>query len=429
MTPLATIPGKTSDRNLRRSAVAGRVGANLSERLDLSAANVDKANCVIKNVRILGPDSPNKHGLDVEGTDYLEPAHAQVRRLYEGMQVNIGHPPRNDPDAERHPDDRNGVLFNVKSRSPRETFADWKLIPSHPMTARLLECAADPQLHSQFAMSHNAKGYGHVREGRYQITEIPRVRSVDVVCNGGTNSSLFESQDTTMKKKFKDILEAASEKVRDRFRPLLEMYEELGDMNVEPPPAPAPGAVAEPGAEAGPGHMDHLGSLLKAIIDDVKSGHIQAQEAIDKILAAVKVMEETKESPAEEAVEAPEAEEEEDPKAAEAAAAMESKEKAELATLRAKEKVRDLCESLQFTPTPVQIKALIPLSEIDRKAFIKEQKALKPAGKTVTTPRTAVGGGRTTDIAEAARAAGVREIDMADQSPEAQKRRADYYRS
>ena len=401
-----------------------RIGVTLFERLDLSAATVDKQACVIKHVKVLGPDSPNKHGMDVEGTDYLPSAHRQVKQLYEGMRVNVGHPPRTDPDAERHPNDRNGVLFNVQTENGNQTFADWKLIPSHPMTARLLECAADPQLHDQFALSHNAKGYGHVRENRYQVAEIPKVRSVDVVCDGGTNKSLFESQETTMKKPFKQLLESALPTTQERFKPLLEMYEDLGDMPADaPPPMPA-----ETPAEEKPAmdYMGHLGEMVKAICADEG---LSIEEKRDKIMAAIKVMEETKAPEGEVAegeegeAETPEGEEcTPEEKKKKEKAAMESREKdaKELLQLRGEKQVRDLCESSEFIPSAIQVKAMIPLSESDRKAFIKEQKGFtaKVIGKGSNTPRTAAG--RTANVTESRQ----QDFDYSDSSEEAMKKRA-----
>jgi len=418
---MATIP-----TILKQKTAAKRIGVDLYERLDLSAANVDRANSVIKNVKILGKSSLNKHGMDVEGTDYLPSAHNQARTLYENIQVNVGHPPRNDPDAERHPNDRNGVLFNIQGKGG-ETYGDWKLIPSHPMTARLLDCASDPQLHGQFALSHNAKGYGQISENRYKISSIPKVRSVDVVANGGTNSSLFEGREP-MKKPFKTILESALQSTKDRFRPLLELYEDMGDMPVDPvaaPPSDAPPAEA-PATD----YMAHLGELVKSITMDTT---LTPEEKTDKIMAAIKVMEETKEKPKDDGVAAETKEDDstaaDTPESKEASAKtkLESLEKEELTRLRGQEQVRNLCESLDFHPSAVQMKALVTLNDADRKAFIKEQKPLKPAsGRTpLTTPRTTPS--RTTNVQESR--GKVKDVDFTDTSEEARRKRAADWKS
>lgn len=390
-----------------------RVGVDLYERLDLSAANVDKARSIIKNVKILGKSSPNKHGMDVEGTDYLPVAHNQARVLYEGKNVNVGHPPRNDPDAERNPNDRNGVLFNVKTIGG-ETFGDWQLLEDHPLTRRLLQCASDPRLHAQFALSHNAKGYGHVRENRYQVSEIPKVRSVDVVCDGGTNSSLFESRDAPMKKKFKDILESALPTTKSRFKPLLELYEDIGDMPADAPPALGPD-VPEP-EKPEMDYMGHLGEMVKAILADEG---MSVEEKRDKIMAAIKVMEETKAAPPGEGGEGAAADTTEgDDEEKDNADKMEAREREELQQLRGKDKVLDLCESLHFQASRLQVKAMIPFSEAERKAYIAEQKTLRPAAKGGTQPRTSTG--RAANVQESIAVA----TDLSDTSEETRKKRA-----
>lgn len=389
-----------------------QIGVNLLERLDLSQSNVDRKNSLIRNVKILGKSSPNRHGLDVEGTDYLPQAHEQARSLYEGMQVNVGHPPRNNPDAERDPEDRNGVLFNVKTVGG-QTYGDWKLIPSHPMTATFLDCAEDPRLHSQFALSHNAKGYGDVREGRYQISEIPKVRSVDVVCNGGTNASLFESLETNMKKKLKDVLESATPAVQKRFAPLLEADDSLGDMSVDSP--------SDDDADASDDYMAHLGEMVKAIIED---GTMSVDEKRDKIMSAIKVMEDSSDEP--ESEDSANLEESAECGTKAKGNTMESKEQQELAQLRGEKKVRDLCESMEFTPTNIQIKSMIGLSDQDRRAMVKELKAIAKPGKTASVPRTATSRG--VNVQES-RSAGAREIDFEDTTEEARKKRAAYMKS
>jgi hypothetical protein len=274
-------------------------------------------------------------------------------------------------------------------------------------------------LHNQFALSHNAKGYGSVREGRYQISEIPKVRGVDVVCNGGTNKSLFESRDPMKTKKFKNVLESALQSTRDRFKPLLELYEEMGEMpagDVAPPPADMP-ADDKPATD----YMAHLGELVKAI---VMNEELTPELKTEKIMAAIKVMEETKDEPTEAGAAEEVAEGDEEPgkkEGEEDEAKMESRERANAA----KEKligVRDLCESLEFHETPIERKMLAALSTAEQKEWIKAQKAARGPGKKITVPRTATGardvqesraagavGNNFNDTSEEARAARVRD--------------------
>ena len=89
-------------------------------------------------------------------------------------------------------------------------------------------------------------------------------------------------------------------------------------------------------------------------------------------------------------------------------------------------KVRDLCESLQFNETPLQRKMMVPLSDVERKEFIKNQKALKPAPKTSTTPRTASDRG-VVNVQESFAGGSRNDVDFSDTSPEAIKKRASYF--
>lgn len=376
---------KNAAQTLKAKSKNSRTPRELQERLDMSQSTVDRKKCIIYGIKILGRESQNKHGMPgVTGTDYPPEVHARTQSLYEGMEVNVGHPPRNDPDAERPPQDRNGVLFDVAVKNG-ETFGNWQLIPSHEMTPIFLDCAENPKLHSQFAMSHNAKGYGDVREGRYRITEIPLVRSVDVVTRGGCNRTLFESKESTMKKKFKTILESASKETKARFAPLLEMYEDIGDMQADPLP-PEPDAPDEPAS-----YESHCAEMVKAIImhDDMT-----ADEKIEKIKVALKVLGDKEEEPV--ATDIPADITEDEPDGDEDMPAkkddkLESREKQELATLRSEKKARELCESLEFTPTAIQLKALVNLGSSEQKQFIREQKTLATPGKTKVVARTATG--------------------------------------
>lgn len=373
-----------------KSKRPARTSCELQERMDLHQSTVDRETCVIRNVKILGKSSLNKHGMtNVTGTDYLPSVHAKAKQFYEGVEVNIGHPPRNSPDAERSPSDRNGVLFNVKENAG-ETYGDLQLIPSHPMTKTLLDCAENPRLHGQFALSHNAKGYGEVRNGRYQITDLELVRSVDVVTRGGCNRTLFENLETQkMTTPFKTVLESAEAAAKERFTPLLDMFEDLGEILVEAPDA---------GSGSGkPGCEECLNVLIESIVADA---NMPASDKKDKIIAANKAILESgpkspKPPPDDEEEEEEEEKEEENrkkgkPGDVQRQSALESAEREELLSLRNERQARNVCESLEFfDATPIQIKAIAGLtSQKDRVALAKDFKSLKTPPKKSVQPHT-----------------------------------------
>lgn len=193
---------------------AGRIVREIREELvrGLSpltggAGRVDRTQAgliIIRGVKVVGKSSPNRHGIQgVEGTDYEESALQESLRLYDGLKVNVNHPPRNTPNAERASEDRLGKLL-----SPRvlegETYADLAMLVTHPMAERLANAAE--AMPDAFALSHNARGVGTIIDGRYVISEIPEVRSVDVVADGGTCISLFESAEARMDEQLLDAV-------------------------------------------------------------------------------------------------------------------------------------------------------------------------------------------------------------------------------
>lgn len=359
-----------------------RVAVELQERLDLTAATVDRKECVIKNVKICGKTSQNKHGMaGVTGTDYLPSFHQKAKQLYEGLAVNIGHPPKTNPDAERDPRDRNGVLLNVRVLDD-ETFGDWHLIPSNPMTPTFLDCAEKPQLHGQFALSHNAQGFGVVQNGRYQIAEPGKVRSVDAVTRGGCNRTLFEGQETPMpQQSLIDILDSAEPEVQARFAPLLsstdDLMEDIGSTMMD---APA----------AGSGYDGHCAEMVKAIIMD--SG-LSAEEKLKKIKHALKILDDGKADDKTGTTTTESAETTTETTTTTTPPAVTTKDLADLAILRNERAARDVCESLEFfDATPIQIKAIAGLTTpADRKALAKTFKDVKAPAKKGTQAHTSSG--------------------------------------
>ena len=210
-TALAKRKRKEAIKHKREAFASGGRICNLVESLDLSTVTkgtVDRIRAFIPHVRVLGKYSPNKHGIDgVKGTIYELSAHEQLKDLLEsgiGNKVCMGHPPRENPDAERRPGEPNGVLINPRVEGG-ETFADWQLIPSHEMTPQLLDCAENPLLRNQYSMSINARGFGVPKNNYWCIShfEPPYIRGVECVTKGGACTTLLESAETTKKKTVK----------------------------------------------------------------------------------------------------------------------------------------------------------------------------------------------------------------------------------
>jgi hypothetical protein len=330
-----------------------------------ASKRVDREQGIIYGVKVVGRHSPNKHEIkDVSGTDYTLEALEEEKQLLEGINVNVDHPDRKQPSKERSARDRFAWLEEVRLTDDG-IFADLHFLdPTDPLAIKMLNAAEKHP--SAYALSHNAWGQGEVRNGRYVVTHIPEVRSVDIVADGGTNRSLFEGQeDRIMKKKFRTIIEAASPAVQKRFARLLEdaaLGGAIGDMEADEPAAPE-------GDDAG--YEDHLAEMVKAIVLD---SSLSPADKIAKIKSALKLLEQQDEDNGE-----GKEEEEDVPEGASCPPgqkAMESR----LAELERKDACRELCEAENFWPSKTQLKALMALDTLaDRKTLLKE---LKESRKT-----------------------------------------------
>lgn len=157
--------------------------AHILEVVCSTDLKVDKAEGVIRGVKILGPASRN-------GRRYSPEAIRRARGLYEGARVNFDHPPRSQPDRERTVGDRAGWLENVRE-SAGGLAGDLRLLTSDPRAGKVLEAAEKrPEL---FGLSHNAEGVTTKQGSETIVEEITSVRSVDIVSDPATTLSLFES--------------------------------------------------------------------------------------------------------------------------------------------------------------------------------------------------------------------------------------------
>lgn len=284
---------------------------------------VDVEQGVIRDVRVLGPESGN-------GRTYPADTIAKARSLYEGVRVNVDHPPKDEPDRDTPVSSRFGWLANVHEDKGGLT-GDLYYLKSHPQSAPIIEAAQRrPQL---FGLSHNADGRIRREDGKAVVEEILRVRSVDIVSDPATTRSLFESQETqAMVDELAPPVDsvsvaAAGDPIKEMLlAKIAEIYDGEGD--------PATKAKA-------------IGAVAKEVL--------KVQDAIDNATSA--------------------------DASADAAAATESLRR-EVATLKTRVAVRELLESEGVSPNPAVIKALESLtSDVDRKALLAAMP--KTAGEAV----------------------------------------------
>ncbi len=343
---------------------------------------VDRAQGIIFRVKVVGRESPNTHGVaGVSGTVYTERALREALGRYEGAKVNVDHPDREKPNKDRSSYDRVGKLANAFVEGG-EIYADMHLLLEHPMSARLMEAAE--RMPDLFACSHNARGKGRVENGKYVIDHIDHVRSVDVVADGGTTRTLFESQEPTMKrKKLRELIESLKpRKTRQLFAPLLE-DDALADM-----------PAAYEAEEDGDWKQCVVDAIGKLISSEDSADHDMAK----KLMALLKP-ETAKEEPEEEDLE--EDDEEEDGTVEESRRSKRSKDPhvrelqeqlqrltAERDQARLRDHIRDECGRLQLVADKTLLESLELMR--DKKAITKHLEYLKKLTprKGTSTPRS-----------------------------------------
>lgn len=322
---------------------------------------VDRETGVISGVKILGFQSANRHGqAGAKSSEYCREGAEKALHLYEGRQVFADHPPRSNPKVERSIRDLVGVIRKPVIEADG-VYGEIHYPPKSAIGQHVADLAET--MPDSFGLSHNADGVGRVKGGKYIIESIEKVRSVDLVTSPATTKGLFESQEQSMT--LKELLESRGFKSQD----LVSLLEDDGlDMPMDaPPPADATG------------WRDHLKNAVSAIISDETLDEDAVKKKINQILALMKDQA------------APEADDDEDDDSETPPPAMESKDIEELAQLRREKQVRTLCESSDFQPTKIQLKALCGFSgDDDRKAFIAEAKTTATVAQK-TGPRAVSG--------------------------------------
>lgn len=361
-----------------------------------SALRVDREAGIIYGAKVLGKSSPNTHGkAGVKGTDYLPSAHQSLISLIEGLRVNKNHTEKSNPNRDRTVGERIGWLTNPTIRGD-ETFADLHLLKSDPDSAKIFEAAErNPKC---FALSINADGHYEIRSNRLTIDRFSKAHSVDVVADGGSTISLAESQGHAM------TIREALEKIGLSEENIARVFEADA---LKPDMAIAP-AKADADADAPKGWRAVLADAIKAVLEDTELDEATAKEKIEAILEALsstkadegdgvsEIMgggadDDAGTTDVEEADDANPFDDkkdddmsDDDKKKKEKAVA----ESRELQQLREEKNVRRLCESLKFTPSETQVKAMVTLTEAERKAFVAELTPETKKPGSTGSPRT-----------------------------------------
>lgn len=237
---------------------------------------VDAAEGIIRNVKVLGRVSAN-------GRRYSDRAMEDGVRLYEGIKVNIDHPPLEVPGQSRSYVDGFGDLRNLRfvkkssngSGQDDGVFGDLHFNRKHHLAEQLVEDAV--RFPKNFGLSHNAKGNLTGAEGNEVVESLTVARSVDIVGRPATNKSIFESEGYTMKKKtVKQILESNSQnKGAIRLKNLLEQDPAMMPVAAEP-------VEVDDGASGDEEVKNALAKAAAGIAKKAVSGEMDKQEAMKK---------------------------------------------------------------------------------------------------------------------------------------------------
>ena len=328
-----------------------------------SAPTVERDSGVIKGVKILGRTSRNNR-------EYTMRALQESAVLSEGIKVHINH---DRTGKERKIGDFFGVMRDVRTKEDGN-YGDLHFVTKHPLTESVLERAE--RFPDSFGMSPHAYGPTRIENGKQIVESVARMRSVDIVDTPATTSSLYESEEQTVRTKFKEYVRQIPKGTwgKKTLTELAEEVEGVADVMVEAP------------ADASPEADDQVKAAFRAMVvaafDDES---LDAAATIARIKDILKAQEKLVVKPAE-----PEPEPEEEPEPTESPEEEEAIESSELGSLKrlvnkltSENKCRELLESAGVKSDNVKLLALSALkSDSDRaeliESWVKPAKSRKP---------------------------------------------------
>lgn len=166
--------------------------STLVEAFDFRGSSVDRENWVIRGVKVLGRKSRN-------GRIYEDAAIQDSAKLCENLPVTVrgGH----DRDG-RDYHSQNGQLRGGEAKflgsDKAASFYDWHLNPKDELTEKI--CYDAEHFPENVPLSHEVSVYeGDLdRDGILHVERLIEVDGVAAVYRGGTNRSLFESEQVNM---------------------------------------------------------------------------------------------------------------------------------------------------------------------------------------------------------------------------------------
>jgi len=192
----------------------------LYERVASKPGRVDKKAGIIFDVKVLGFESRN-------GRTYSREAIRQARFLYEDIPVNIDHPDRREPLADRALLSRFGTLRNVRL-TDTGLVAELHYLKAHPLAEMVVEAAE--RMPSSLGLSHNAEGEMVRRNGKMIVDEIVSVRSVDLVTDPASTVGLFEGIEEARRLAVQEVLAVMDDATLDDEHKMAEIQRIIKEM-------------------------------------------------------------------------------------------------------------------------------------------------------------------------------------------------------
>lgn len=333
---------------------------------------VDREKGIIFGVKISGLKSGN-------GYIYDDGAYSQESlKHYEGKSVFRDHGAKIG--ANRSALDLIGWLYDCEIKD-REPYGNLRLLnPATDFSTSLMNAAEHkPDL---FGLSHEARVKWKT-PAKTVAESILAVRSIDIVCDPATTSSLFEqrrNQVTTVGEYVKTMPAKSKERALLEWLCEQEGLADLPSLPLEEPTAVDPDQALKDGFK----------SAMMAAVEAFVAGDLDSTGMIAKLKELAKMLD--KAAGAEPAAEAEAAVAAEQRKLKQSTDPFVADLQEQLRQMQAKDTARDLCDHSGIQASPALLKALVALGdESDMKALIQEHKATKsedqPAKKPALLPK------------------------------------------
>ena len=241
-----------------------------------SDARLDRRSGVVRDVKIIGLTSK-------WGYDYSPDALRRAAPLYEGVAVNIDHPPRDRPGTARAYESRFGRLRDVRFVPGDGLRGNLHYNRGHRLAEQFeYDVEHDP---SNCGLSHNARGPVRRRGDRMVCEAIESVHSVDVVADPATTRGLFEGGSSMPVKAKKRSAQRRVDRSPDRVSKLVESIGEARAVKLLEEMAATAAPTEEAGSGSGDGPSSNgLKAMIMQVFDDPNIDVAETVKRITKIM-------------------------------------------------------------------------------------------------------------------------------------------------